>query len=82
MAALNNGGQSRELLQAILGVGQTLSLAVVAEGIEEPSQLSTLEEMGCEMAQGFLMGKPSPAKVIESLIETRAARRAVGSQAV
>ena len=55
---LNDGGQSRELLEAILGVGQALSLAVVAEGIEQQSQMTMLEEMGCEMAQGFLMGRP------------------------
>ena len=55
-------GQSRELLEAILGVGQALSLAVIAEGIEEQSQLTTLEEMGCEMAQGFLMGSPAPRR--------------------
>ncbi len=47
---------------------------MVAEGIEEPSQMTTLEEMGCEMAQGFLMGKPRPAEVIESLLALRAAR--------
>jgi diguanylate cyclase (GGDEF)-like protein/PAS domain S-box-containing protein len=68
VAALNEGGKSRELLAAILGVGQALSLAVVAEGIEAQSQMTTLHEMGCEMAQGFLMGKPSPAEVAESLI--------------
>ena len=59
VAALNDGGQSRELLEAILGVGQALSLAVVAEGIEVQSQMVMLEEMGCEMAQGFLMGRPT-----------------------
>src|ERR1019366_5819366 len=57
VAALGDGGQSRDLLQAILGVGEALSLSVVAEGIEERNQMATLEEMGCEMAQGFLMGK-------------------------
>jgi diguanylate cyclase (GGDEF)-like protein len=82
VAALNDGGESRELLGAVLGIGQALSLAVIAEGIEEQSQLSTLEEMGCKMAQGFLMGKPSPAEVIESLLGPRAARRAVGSPVV
>jgi diguanylate cyclase (GGDEF)-like protein len=82
VAALNDGGQSRELLAAILGVGQALSLAVVAEGIEEQGQMTTLEEMGCEMAQGFLLGRPSPAEVIGSLLRPHAARRAVGSQAV
>jgi EAL domain-containing protein (putative c-di-GMP-specific phosphodiesterase class I) len=45
-----------------------LSLAVVAEGIEAQSQMTMLQEMGCEMAQGFLVGKPSPAEVAESLL--------------
>ena len=36
--------------------------------------------MGCEMAQGFLIGKPSPAGVIEGLLGPRAARGAVGSE--
>jgi diguanylate cyclase (GGDEF)-like protein/PAS domain S-box-containing protein len=68
VTALSEGGKSRDLLQAILGVGQALSLAVVAEGIEAQTQMTTLKEMGCEMAQGFLVGKPSPAEVAESLL--------------
>ena len=68
IAALNDGGRSRELLEAILGVGQALSLRVVAEGIEVQSQMTVLEEMGCEMAQGFLMGRPSTAEVIEGIL--------------
>ncbi len=66
--ALNEGGKSRELLKAILGVGQALSLSVVAEGIEAQGQMNTLQELGCEMAQGFLVGKPSPAELAESLL--------------
>ncbi len=72
VAALNDGGQSRELLQAILGVGEALSLAVVAEGIEERRQMTMLEEMGCEMAQGFLMGRPGPADLIGALLSSSA----------
>ena len=68
VAALSEGGRSRELLEAILGVGRALSLAVVAEGIEAQSQMTILQEMGCEMAQGYLVGKPSPAEVAESLL--------------
>jgi diguanylate cyclase (GGDEF)-like protein len=68
IAALNEGGQSRELLGAILGVGQALSLLVVAEGIEVQSQMNTLMEMGVQLAQGFLMGRPSTADVIEGIV--------------
>ncbi len=81
VAALNDGGQSRELLAAILGVGQSLSLSVVAEGIEEYDQQITLEEMGCEMAQGFLLGYPGPAREIEAMLASGVLRHAVGSEA-
>ena len=80
VGALNDGGHSRELLEAIFGVGQALSLTVVAEGVEDESQLAVLEEMGCDRAQGFLLGMPSPADVVEGMLGPRAARRAVGFQ--
>jgi diguanylate cyclase (GGDEF)-like protein len=68
VAALGDGGHGRELLRAILGVGEALSLSVVAEGIEERDQMATLEEMGCEMAQGFLMGRPDSAESIGRML--------------
>jgi diguanylate cyclase (GGDEF)-like protein len=88
VAALNNGSWSRErlraseLLEAILSVAKALSLSVIAEGIEEQSQWAALEAMGCEMGQGFLLGMPSPAEAIESLLGAGAAARAVDSPAV
>jgi diguanylate cyclase (GGDEF)-like protein len=68
IAALDDGGQSSDLLEAILGVGRSLSLKVVAEGIEGAEQLSVLTGMGCEMAQGFYLGRPAPAEVVEGLL--------------
>ena len=74
IAALNNGGWSRELLRAsellhaILGVSQALSLSVVAEGIEEQNQLARLGAMGCEMGQGFLLGRPSSPEDIREML--------------
>jgi diguanylate cyclase (GGDEF)-like protein len=82
VAALHDGAHSRELLQAILGVGRALSLSVVAEGVEDDEQLRALEEMGCEMAQGFLMGEPGPAELIERIMNPATRGRAVGSQTV
>jgi diguanylate cyclase (GGDEF)-like protein len=64
VAALNDGERGHQLLRAILNVGRTLSLDVVAEGVEEPSQLSTLETMGCMMCQGFLLAEPGPPELI------------------
>ena len=85
IAALNNGGWSRdllrasELLHAILGVSQALSLSVVAEGIEEQNQLSRLGAMGCEMGQGYLLGRPGPPEDIEGLLKAGALGPADGT---
>jgi diguanylate cyclase (GGDEF)-like protein len=67
VGALNGDGQGRELLEAVLGVGQALSLTVIAEGVETQSQMQALLEMGCATAQGFLMGRPCAAEVLEDL---------------
>jgi diguanylate cyclase (GGDEF)-like protein len=71
IAALEDGPQSHDLLQAILGVGRSLSLKVIAEGIETEEQLETLRSMGCEMVQGYLLGRPVPAEVVERLLAPR-----------
>jgi len=80
VAALSDGGQSRELLEVILGVGQALSLAVVAEGIETQGQMTALEDMGCALAQGFLMASPTTASEIEAMLPSAESRPAVGSR--
>ena len=82
VAALSEGGRGRELLEAILGVGQALSLVVVAEGIELRSQMLTLEEMGCEMAQGFLMGRPTSPEEIEGILAANGGSRAADPRTV
>jgi diguanylate cyclase (GGDEF)-like protein len=57
------------LLEAILVVGRDLSLPVIATGIETYEQLTTLQTMGCTMAQGFFLGKPAPADVVAGLFD-------------
>ena len=73
--------KASELLHAILGVGQALSLSVVAEGIEDQAQLRSLEAMGCEMGQGYLLGRPSPPEEIAGLMRELDAVRAASSAA-
>ena len=53
------GSEDNEALtSAIIALGASLSLDVVAEGIELPEQASALEELGCELGQGYLFAKP------------------------
>jgi diguanylate cyclase (GGDEF)-like protein/PAS domain S-box-containing protein len=45
---------------AIIAIGERLGLEVVAEGIESQEQYETLQQLGCELGQGFLFAKPMP----------------------
>ncbi len=60
IAALCDGAQGRALLEAIVGVAHALELGVIAEGVETPGQLDALRELGCKMAQGYLLARPGP----------------------
>ncbi|WP_444997624.1 EAL domain-containing protein [Aliikangiella sp. IMCC44359] len=61
---LRRSKKSVRLSRAIINMAHSLDLEVVAEGIEEESQLAFLKDAGCEEYQGFLYGKPRPASQI------------------
>ena len=58
---------------AIVALGRTLGLTIVAEGIEERGQLDRLRELGCQLGQGFLLGRPVPPADLEELLRANAA---------
>ena len=49
------------IVNAIVQMGQSLHLEILAEGVESPEQLHMLRQMGCAMMQGFLVSAPMPA---------------------
>jgi diguanylate cyclase (GGDEF)-like protein len=57
----------REVLRSIVQLGHSLGMMVVAEGIEEPNVLEQLRELGCDMAQGYLLGRPGAAEPPEHM---------------
>lgn len=48
------------IVRGTLALAHSLGLTVTAEGVESPAQLSMLEELGCDRAQGYLLGRPGP----------------------
>lgn len=60
----NNAG----IVSAIIAMGHSLKLKVVAEGVEYPRQVSFLKTQGCDAAQGFYYSRPVPAAAFAELL--------------
>ncbi|HEY1712490.1 MAG TPA: EAL domain-containing protein [Solirubrobacteraceae bacterium] len=59
------------LLAGMIGLGRHLGLLTVAEGIETQEQRDLLEAAGCDVGQGFLLGRPADAAATTRLLTTR-----------
>ena len=58
------------IASAVLSLGETFNLEVVAEGIERPEQSATLRELGCDTGQGFYFARPmEPERLLDFLAE-------------
>ncbi|RMB04497.1 bifunctional diguanylate cyclase/phosphodiesterase [Eilatimonas milleporae] len=53
---------------AIISLGHSLNLKLVAEGIEKPDQAAFLAEKGCQEGQGYLFGRPMPSEDFQALL--------------
>ncbi len=51
-------------MTAAVALGQGLGLTVVTEGVETAAQASFLREVGCDLLQGYLLGRPQPPQEI------------------
>ena len=60
--------QQKELTRAIIELGRTLDLELVAEGIERSEQLSRLLSLDCNLGQGFFFAKPLDREGVEELL--------------
>lgn len=58
------------IVSAVIGMGNSLNLRVIAEGIESQVQLDFLKERECEEGQGFYFSKPLPAQDFTALLNT------------
>jgi diguanylate cyclase (GGDEF)-like protein len=62
--AMTTDPRAARLVEGILAMTSGLGLQAVAEGIESKDQLDTLTRMGCQLGQGYLLGRPAPATTI------------------
>jgi diguanylate cyclase (GGDEF)-like protein len=59
MSELDGSTQSAAIIRAVLALGESLEIPVLAEGVETAEQLSFLREQGCNEVQGYLLGRPA-----------------------
>ena len=65
---MNTSDSSRQYVAAIISIGHIMGFEVISEGVEEPEQLETLKDIGCDFIQGFIWGKPLSPEDAEKLV--------------
>jgi len=66
VSSLEKGSANQPIIKACIDMAHDLSLTVTAEGVETPGQLSLIQDLGCDMGQGFFFDRPM---AIDPLIE-------------
>jgi diguanylate cyclase (GGDEF)-like protein/PAS domain S-box-containing protein len=65
IAGLGRSDSAAALVRGVLGLARSLGLTAIAEGVETVDQLAELRRLGCDMGQGFFLGRPQPPGEIE-----------------
>lgn len=73
---LDHDRDDAAIASAIISMGRSLGLSIVAEGVELPAHRDFLLAEGCHMAQGYLFGKPVPAPEFRALLPQSALSQA------
>lgn len=60
-----------DIVKAIVALGMSLSMELVAEGVETAKELALVESIGCKFVQGYLFSKPLPANEFEAWMRER-----------
>jgi EAL domain-containing protein (putative c-di-GMP-specific phosphodiesterase class I) len=65
IADLGTRERDRWIVESIVGLAHRMGAQVVAEGVEEPKALEWLRAAGCDLVQGYLIGRPAPADELD-----------------
>jgi EAL domain-containing protein (putative c-di-GMP-specific phosphodiesterase class I)/PleD family two-component response regulator len=64
-------GQTADMaiVSTVIGLGHSLGMTVIAEGVETPEQRASLKQLGCDSYQGFLYSRPVPAERLTEMLD-------------
>jgi EAL domain-containing protein (putative c-di-GMP-specific phosphodiesterase class I) len=69
ISGLPQDSENAAITRAIIAMAHGLKMIVVAEGVETGEQLVLLEEYGCDLVQGFYLGRPAPADAVTGMLQ-------------
>jgi predicted signal transduction protein with EAL and GGDEF domain/FixJ family two-component response regulator len=69
ICGLPQDSENAAITRAIIAMAHGLKMVVVAEGVETGEQLLLLEEYGCDLVQGFYLGRPAPADAVTGMLQ-------------
>ena len=69
VAGVDEDRQDREIVGFVVQLAHALDLRTVAEGVETAAQLKVLQELGCDLIQGYYWSQPVPAAQITEIVE-------------
>ncbi len=69
VANMTSSEEDAVIVRSTIDLGRNLGLDVVAEGVEDTAVLRRLEQLGCDVAQGFLMSRPVPANELSTWLK-------------
>ncbi|MFN6537505.1 MAG: putative bifunctional diguanylate cyclase/phosphodiesterase [Nostoc sp. EkiNYC01] len=71
VSQMEEGNRNYQVVSTIIALSNQLGLGTVAEGIETPQQLQWLQQLGCELGQGYLFSKPLSHQTAEALLASK-----------
>ncbi|HEX2525585.1 MAG TPA: EAL domain-containing protein [Geminicoccus sp.] len=66
--SLGHDSNAAAIIRSVIGLGRSLGMTTIAEGVETAQQLAFLRREGCDQAQGYHLGRPVPADEIDHLV--------------
>ncbi|MEM7095166.1 MAG: bifunctional diguanylate cyclase/phosphodiesterase [Actinomycetota bacterium] len=68
LESLGSNPRARRVIRSVVEASHDLGALVVAEGVETMEACSVVEDLGCDLAQGFLLGRPAPEPLVGHLL--------------
>ena len=80
VSSMTEKRESRKIVSAVVGLGQSLGLMTVAEGIETQEQAEMMLWLGCDLGQGYFYGCPLPAEELSACVAARREKLLIHSE--